>query len=60
MPAFPRSFKESCHPERSISMHGVHRNTKSKDPYSMRAAIDLVGYFQHEQLTIPVLFTVLC
>lgn len=41
-------------------MHEVHRNTKSKDPYPMRAAIDLVGRFQDKQLTMHVLFTVLC
>ena len=52
------AFLESCHPERSISMHQVHRNTKSKDPYSVRTAVGLVGRFQHNQLTRHVLFAV--
>jgi hypothetical protein len=60
MPAFPHTLIESCHPERSISMHEVHRNTKSKDPYPMRPAIDLVGRFQDKQLTMHVPFTVHC
>jgi len=60
MPAFPRTLIESCHPERSISMHEVHRNTKSKDPYRMRAAVGLVGRFQKRTTDHTRVVMVLC